>query len=153
MLCVIRKLSALSSFLLLLLFASFSPFFLLSHSNVIRLSLLSPSVAMEKNESSFSIRPVQILIHEADPQPRPVMIIVFALVVRPYVSSHFSKQNKSQVKTMFATSETLDLAEGIIDDTCLVDIYVCCCMCLHFRLQLHCFCFSVQKIEGDQVFN
>ena len=40
-----------------------------------------------------------ILIHEADPS-------------RP----HFSKQNKFQAKTMFATGETVGHAEWIIDD-------------------------------------
>ena len=50
------------------------------------------------------------LIHEADPQSLPIVIVVFAHVVRPSV-------HKFQVKTMFATSETLGLAEWIIDDT------------------------------------
>ena len=64
------------------------------------------------------------LIHEADPQSRPVVLIVFAHVVRPYVRPsvrpHFSKQNKFQAKTMIATCETVDLDEWIINDTCLV---------------------------------
>ena len=46
----------------------------------------------------------------------PVVIFVFAHVVRP----HFSKQNKIRAKTMFAIGETVALAEWIIDDTCLV---------------------------------
>ena len=60
------------------------------------------------------------LIHSADPQSRPVVIIAFAHVVRSYirpyvhVRPHFSKQNKIQAKTMFST---LGLAERIIDDT------------------------------------
>ena len=54
------------------------------------------------------------MIHEADPQSRPVVIIVFA-----HVCPHFSKQNKFQAKTMFATGETVGLAEWIIDDTYL----------------------------------
>ena len=41
-----------------------------------------------------------ILIHEADPQSRPVVIIVFC-TCRPSVRQHFSKQNKFQAKTMF----------------------------------------------------
>ena len=57
------------------------------------------------------------LIHEADPQSRPVVIIVSAHV-RP--SPLFTKRNKLQAKTMFATGETVGLAEWIIDDTCLV---------------------------------
>ena len=51
---------------------------------------------------------------------RPVVIIVFAHVVRTYVRPHFSKQNKFQVKTMFTTGEAVGLAEWILDDTCLV---------------------------------
>ena len=62
----------------------------------------------------------QKLIHEADPQTRPVVIIVYAHVARPSVSPHFSKQNKFQAKAMFANGETVGLAEWIIDDTCLV---------------------------------
>ena len=62
----------------------------------------------------------QQLIHSADPQSRPVVIIVFAHVVRSYVHPRFSKQNKFQAKTMFATGETVGLAGWIIDDTCLV---------------------------------
>ena len=61
-----------------------------------------------------------MLIHEADPQQsRPVVIIVFAHV-RPSTRPHFSKQNKFHAKTMFATGETVGLAEWIIDDTCHV---------------------------------
>ena len=64
------------------------------------------------------------LIHSADSQSRPVVIIIFAHVVRayvrPYVHPHFSKQNKFQGKTIFTTAETVGLAEWIMDDTCLV---------------------------------
>ena len=64
---------------------------------------------------------IRYLIHSANPQSRPVGIIVFAHVVRSYVSTsvrpHFSKQNQFQAKTMFATGETVGLAEWIIDDT------------------------------------
>ena len=56
------------------------------------------------------------MIHEADPQSRPVVIIVSTHVVRP----HFSKQNKFQVITMIAAVETMGLAKWNIDDTCLV---------------------------------
>ena len=64
------------------------------------------------------------LIHSADPQsrpwPRPVLIIVFAHVVRPSVRPsvhpHFSKSSQTkQAKTMFTTGETVGLAEWIID--------------------------------------
>ena len=46
----------------------------------------------------------------------------FTLSVRPFVRPYFSKQNKFQAKIMFATDETVGLAEWIIDDTCLVQI-------------------------------
>ena len=44
--------------------------------------------------------------------------------VRPYIPifQNLAKQNKA--KTMFATGETVGLAEWIIDDTCLVKTYV-----------------------------
>ena len=66
------------------------------------------------------------LIHEADPQSLLVVIIVSAHVVHPSVrpSPLFTKQNKFQANTMFATDETVGLAEWIIDDTCLVMDYV-----------------------------
>ena len=46
---------------------------------------------------SFHIQSVNLLIHEADPQLRQVVIIVFAHIVRPFVRPHFSKQSKSNV--------------------------------------------------------
>ena len=52
-----------------------------------------------------------LLIREADPQSH---------VIRSYVRPHFSKPNKCQAKTMFATGETVGLVEWIIDDTSLV---------------------------------
>ena len=63
------------------------------------------------------------LIHSVNPQSRSVGIIVFAHVfLRPSVHTfqNLAKQNKA--KTMFATGETVGLAEWIIDDTCLVNI-------------------------------
>ena len=62
------------------------------------------------------------LIHKADQQALSVVIIVFANVVRSYVRPHYSKQNKFQVKAIFATGETLGLAKWIIDDNCLVSL-------------------------------
>ena len=56
------------------------------------------------------------LIHSAHPQSWPVEIIVFAHVVRPSVQN-LAKLNKA--KTMFATGETVGLAEWFIADTCL----------------------------------
>ena len=44
----------------------------------------------------------------------------------PSVRPHFSKSSETKkVKTMFAAGETVGLAEWIIDDTCLVPLYVC----------------------------
>ena len=75
---------------------------------------------------------IRELIHEADPQSRPVVINIFGHVVRTSVT-YFSKQNKLktkhffQAKTMFVTSVTLGLAEWIIYDTCLVITYIHVC--------------------------
>ena len=66
------------------------------------------------------------MIHSADPQSRPLGIIVLARVaVRTSVPAfqNLAKQNKFQAKTMFATGVTMGLAELIIDDTCPVFIY------------------------------
>ena len=66
-----------------------------------------------------------VFIHSANPQSRPVVIIVFAHVVRSSVRPHFSKQKK----TMFATGETVGLSERIIDDTGLVNCrFLCLCL-------------------------
>ena len=62
-----------------------------------------------------------LLIHEADPLSQPVGIIV---TCRPFVRPHFSKQNKFQAKTMFAIGNTVGLAEWIIDNTCLVFLFL-----------------------------
>ena len=65
------------------------------------------------------------LIHAANPNSRPVGIIVFAHVVRPSVrpSPLFKSRKTKQQKTMFATGVTMGLAYWIIDDTCLVSLY------------------------------
>ena len=49
-------------------------------------------------------------------------MIVFTHVLPPSVPTfqNLAKQNKFQLKTMFATSETVGPAEWIIDDTCIV---------------------------------
>ena len=56
----------------------------------------------------FSSEQNCFLIHSADPQSRPVVIIIFSHV-RPSVPT----------KTMFTTGETVGMAEWIIDDICL----------------------------------
>ena len=58
-----------------------------------------------------------LLSHEADPQSWPVVIIVFAHVVRKSVRPSVPT---FQNKTNFATGETVGLAEWIIEDTCVV---------------------------------
>ena len=63
-----------------------------------------------------------ILIHEADPQSRLIVIIVFAHVVRLSVRHHFSKQNNFQAKTVFATGETVGRLSWVIGDTCVIFI-------------------------------
>ena len=64
------------------------------------------------------------LIHSDDPQSRPVGITVFSHVVRSYVRpsplSNLTKQNKQ--KTIFATGETVGLAEWIIVKTFFIYI-------------------------------
>ena len=68
------------------------------------------------------------MIHSANPQSRTIKIIVFAHVVHPLVRPSVptlqnpGKLNKA--KTIFATGETVGLAEWIIDDTCLVSAMV-----------------------------
>ena len=72
--------------------------------------------------SIYSFKSNMFLIHSAGPQSRPVVIIVFAHVVRPSVcpSTLFKSSKTKQQKIMVATGETVGLAEWIINDTCLV---------------------------------
>ena len=62
-----------------------------------------------------------ILIHSANPQSRPV-----AIIVSGHVSTfqNIAKQNKLQMKIIIATGGTVGPAEGIIDDTCLVILFI-----------------------------
>ena len=62
--------------------------------------------------------------------------------VRRYVCPHFSKQNKFQVKTMFATGETVSQAEWIIDEICLV--FLSFSYLTKFSLFMHTKQFSLQ---------
>ena len=59
------------------------------------------------------------LIHSADPQTRPVVIIIFAQI-SVCTFQNIAKQTKRRVKIMNTTGGTVGLAEGIIDDTCFV---------------------------------
>ena len=61
-----------------------------------------------------------LLIHSAAPQSRQEGSLVLHMLSVPTFEI-LAKQNK--VKTMFATGETVGLAEWIIDDTCLVLLY------------------------------
>ena len=66
---------------------------------------------------------LELLIHSAEPQSRPIVISVFAHVVRFYVRPQFSKSRKNITnfkRKQFTTGETVGLAKWIIDDTCLV---------------------------------
>ena len=65
-----------------------------------------------------------ILIHSAYPQSRPIVIIVFAHVVRPYSYVH-TFQNLAKQKQISSENNAhywrvVGPAEWIIDDTCLV---------------------------------
>ena len=75
------------------------------------------------SEAKKTLVPLTKLIHSANPQSRPVGIIVFAHVVRPSVPTFQNLEKQNKAKPMFATGETAGLAEWIIDDTCLV------CLC------------------------
>ena len=71
---------------------------------------------------------VGFLIHSADPQSRPVVIIIFAQIcVRTYVPTfqNIEKQNKRREKLVITTCGAVVLAEWIIDDICLVSFCVC----------------------------
>ena len=66
-----------------------------------------------------------IFLYSIDPRGRPTVmagsdhwLFSHMLSVRP----QFSKQNKYQLKVMFATGETVGLTEWITDDSCLVSI-------------------------------
>ena len=64
-----------------------------------------------------------LLIHEADPESRPVVITISHVVsFRPYVTfQDLAKQNKLQARIVIATGRTAGLAEWINDSThCIV---------------------------------
>ena len=61
----------------------------------------------------------RILIHFGRPTDPANRDHYFCTDFRPYVRPHFSKYRKRRVKIMITTGETVGLAEGIIDDTCL----------------------------------
>ena len=64
-----------------------------------------------------------ILIHEDDPQSRPVVITIFTRVsVLPSVSTfqNHTNLNNFQAKIVIATDGNVGLAEWIIDDTCVL---------------------------------
>ena len=62
------------------------------------------------------------LIHSADPQSQPVVIIVVCRYVCTFVTTfqNLAKQNKVQA---FTTGEIVGLAEWIIDDTSIVFLF------------------------------
>ena len=69
--------------------------------------------------SSTTVDKSSTLLQVIDPRGRPTVTAgsdhCFC-TCRPSVRPHFSKQNKFQAKTMFASGETVDLAKWIIDD-------------------------------------
>ena len=111
--------------------------FFLNHFHLHCLLLGKESNFLEiKSRITIAKRVVRfLLIHSANPQSRPVGIIVFAHVVRP--SPLFKSRKTKQQKTIFATGVTMGLAEWIIDDTCLVvqlqSTIEKCMMALYFQ--------------------
>ena len=103
---------------------TFPPYFLFPKESYINL-LSSNSISVERKRTRLCKWAAYVSTIDPLGQPTalPVVIIVFVHVVCPYFRPQFSKQNKFQEKTMFATGETVGLAEWIIDDTCLVH---CC---------------------------
>ena len=71
---------------------------------------------------------VNLLIHSANSQPRPVGIIVFAHIVRPSVRPLFKSSKTKQQKTIFATGVSVGLGLAI-DDTSLVYFYFVTSLC------------------------
>ena len=67
-----------------------------------------------------------LLIHEVNPQSRPVVITIFARVVCPSVPTfkNLAKQNKFQVRIVIATGETVGLASWIINGTHVLFFFV-----------------------------
>ena len=61
-----------------------------------------------------------VLIHEADPQSRPVVITIFTKSVRPSVP-------KLQNQATITTGRDCGLAEWIIDESCLVYVVIAYC--------------------------
>ena len=88
-----------------------------------------------------------------DPLGRPTVSAgsdqYFRTYFRPCVHPSFqniAKQNKRGVKIMIATAGTADLAEWIIDDTCLVPLFLLAEIgTIGFRKDLHVFSW-VQKL-------
>ena len=67
-----------------------------------------------------------LLIHEADPQLRSVMITIFTHGVRLSVTfQNLAKQNNFQVRIVVATSGSVDLAVWITDDSWLENVISC----------------------------
>ena len=106
---------------------------------------------------TFRERRYAVLIHSANPQSRPVGIIVFAHVVRPSVRPsvrpHISKQNKFQAKTMVSTGETLGLAEWIIDDTPVLYYLILSLFrhCYKWCMQFHIHCHAILSIFWNTI--
>ena len=90
---------------------------------ILLLSASPTTSQFSSNSDVLLLRPPAIfaeLIHSADPQSRPEVITIFTHVV----SALFKiEQNDFQVRIVVATGGIVCLAEGIIDETCLVCFY------------------------------
>ena len=77
-----------------------------------RTDVRTPCVKIMTTYSAVSWWVNMLLIHSANPQSR-------ILSVRTSTSLNLAKQNKFEVKIMFAIGRTVGLDKGIIDTTCL----------------------------------
>ena len=70
---------------------------------------------------SRSVFKIQLLIHSANPQSQPVVIIVVRPFVRPYVHPHFSNLAKRNNRKQWSLLARVWVwPSGSLDDTCLV---------------------------------
>ena len=84
-----------------------------------------PQSHMWNSAQNAKVHLNSFLIHEADPQKRPIVIIVSAHVrssVRPSVPTFHKTKQIFQAKATFTTDETVGLAEWIIYDTLILFI-------------------------------
>ena len=79
-------------------------------------------------------------------QSRPVVIIIFARVVRPYFHN-LTKQNNFQARIVIATGGTVSLAEWIIDGThVLFSLNFCLSTTIYFSWDICGICISTHMV-------